>query len=91
MERNTIAHTVEEELAGDLDALHVDTCTSTSSGIRTKLESLKTDLAPDRRHRGCISGYVIVCNKMAWNGKHPLESASKSLLENFEFFAYACL
>ena len=28
---------------------------------------------------------------MAWNGKHPLESASRSLLENFEFFAYACL
>ena len=25
--------------------------------------------------RGCIiSGYVIACNKMAWNGKHPLES-----------------
>ena len=42
--------------------------------------------------RGCIiSGYVIACNKMAWNGKHPLESASRSLLENFEFFAYACL
>ena len=29
--------------------------------------------------------------KMAWNGKHPLESASRSLLENFESFAYACL
>ena len=43
------------------------------------------------RARGCISGYIIVCNKMGWNGKHPLESASKSLLENFEFFAYACL
>ena len=41
--------------------------------------------------RGCISGYVIACIKMAWNGKHPLESASRSLLENFEFFAYACL
>ena len=41
--------------------------------------------------RGCISGYVIVCNKMAWSGKRPLESASESLLENFEFFAYACL
>ena len=41
------------------------------------------------RSRGCISGYVIA--KMAWNGKHPLSSASRSLLENFEFFAYACL
>ena len=40
---------------------------------------------------GCISGYIIVCNKMAWSGKRPLESASESLLENLEFFAYACL
>ena len=40
--------------------------------------------------RGCISGYVIVCNKMAWSAKHPLESASNSLLENrfteYDFF-----
>ena len=44
------------------------------------------------RPRGCSSGYVIiVCNKMVWNGKHPLESASTLLLENFELFAYACL
>ena len=27
--------------------------------------------------------------KMAWNSKHTLESATRSLLENFEFFAYA--
>ena len=46
---------------------------------------------PQPRAHGCISGYVIVCNKMAWSGKRPLESASESLLKNLEFFVYACL
>ena len=59
------------------------------------LKLLYTTDRPQPRARGCISGcisdYVIVCNKMAWSGKRPLESASESLLENFEFFAYACL
>ena len=45
-------------------------------------------LGLDRSRLCCIS---VVCNKMAWNSKHPLESASRSLLENFEFFAYTCL
>ena len=63
----------------------------TRTGLIAKM--LEQETTPPRSRssaHGCISGYVIVCNKMAWNGKHPLESASNSLLENFKFYAYAC-
>ena len=65
----------------------------TTTGLRSAKMSEQQTTRPRSRSnaRGCISGYVIACNKMAWNGKHPLQSASRSLLENFEFFAYACL
>ena len=38
---------------------------------------------PRSRSNARISGYVIACNKMAWNGKHPLESASRSIDKPF--------
>ena len=65
----------------------------TRTGLRSAKMSEQQTTRPRSRSnaRGYISGYVIACNKMTWNGKHPLESASRSLLENFEFFAYACL
>ena len=73
---------------------------------RTGLRSAKMSEQQTTRPRGSITLVVVfpVTSllvkvyymeppgiKMAWNGKHPLESASRSLLENFEFFAYACL
>ena len=61
------------------------------TGLRSAKMSEQQTTRPRSRSNARISGYVIACNKMAWNGKHPLESASRSLLENFEFFAYACL
>ena len=65
----------------------------TRTGLRSAKMSEQQTIRPQScsNARGCISGYVIACIKMTWNGKHPLESASRSLLENFEFFAYACL
>ena len=63
----------------------------TGTGLRSAKMSEQQTTRPRSRSNARISGYVIACNKMAWNGKHPLESASRSLLENFEFFAYACL
>ena len=63
----------------------------TRTGLRSAKMSEQQTTRPRSRSnaRGCISGYVIA--KVAWNIKHPLESVSRSLLENFEFFLYACL
>ena len=63
---------------------------STRTGLRSAKMSEQQTTQPRScsNARGCISGYVI---ENGVERKHPLESTSRSLLENFEFFAYACL
>ena len=97
--REVTEHLVSEGLArlpfGKEEQQQVQRRATTNSSIKSNshLSVLlgKSKTGNLRQSMCCISGYIIVCNKIAWNGKRPLESASGSLLENLGLFAYACL